>query len=871
MTIYATGNPVGSTNPKDLIDNAQNLDYLILGPLLSYPDRKGVNRLSWAGIEASFAAAQAQRASDFNAAQAQRAADFTAAQAQRATDYAASEASRGYENPVPYAAGIALTRVTQIVQYNSELYKAKAGTLPWTTTGVWATDSAKLVSVGDATLRQDLFSNAGAGMVFNLSALTGAVRRSIADKLGEWVSVDDFGAIGDGVTDSAPAFAATAASMARVVYAPGDNYVVNLTQANAAVILGMLKRIRVAGFISLRMPSGLVDMTQQVVVNSPDAHRIELIGAAPLSKSATSVVSVSGSAKAYSVTLAISDVSGVSVGDNAIVRDVAGTGDFIAHSGIWKITAVGVGSITVLNTHHAASFPTNTVTSATVVVLKSRVKFAGSDGFRFEGASTFKRFDQIAIEGDWSVSAGTGTMYAHGIIVCAPVITGGADSNNTYVPSGNVVAGPNLGVSGFGEQGIAVSGRGHMIASFVASSSNRKRGWYAEGAHIRCKFSISSGNGEDGYISDIDGAIQANSSIAVGNGLNGFWCFNNSYIAAPSSRASGNGSNGYECRGIGRISAELSKSVGNAAAGYSASNGGTISGTTSEASSNASTGYDASSNGTINGTSSTAQNNGGHGYRGQANSVVNATGANVSGNALGNYYSSDGSVVFESSGTVSVVDKPTYTVGQRFYDGAKAIYMGLSVSSIGDMTFSSNTIGKWTFKADGVFRPFTDNAQAIGGPSNRASVLYAGTGTINTSDGREKTPMRAFTDAELAASRDIAAEIGAYRFLSAVEEKGDEAREHVGMYVQKAISIMESHGLDPFGYSFICYDQWGDEFDDVPAEYADVDGELIEIESAHQRLVVAAGDRYSFRMDGLSLFISAGQEQRLRKLESLLA
>lgn len=145
MTIYATMNPVGSTNPKDLKDNAQNLDWLILGPALSYPDRLGVNRLSWAGIESSFAAAQAQRASDFNSAQAQRAAD-----------YAASEASRGYENPVPYAAGIALTRVTQLVQYNSELYKAKAGTLPWTTTGVWATDSAKLVSVGDAALRQEM-------------------------------------------------------------------------------------------------------------------------------------------------------------------------------------------------------------------------------------------------------------------------------------------------------------------------------------------------------------------------------------------------------------------------------------------------------------------------------------------------------------------------------------------------------------------------------------------------------------------------------------------------------------------------------------------------------------------------------------------
>jgi hypothetical protein len=175
MTIYATGNAVGSTNPKDLLDNAQNIDYWVLGPLLSYPDRKGVNRLSWAGIEAAFAAAQAQRTADFNAAQVQRAAD-----------YATSEASRGYENPVPYVSGIALTRATQLVQYNSELYKAKAGTLPWTTTGVWATDSAKLVSVGDAALRQNMADpNYGVALVALPLPVPTAYKRTLADQDGE--------------------------------------------------------------------------------------------------------------------------------------------------------------------------------------------------------------------------------------------------------------------------------------------------------------------------------------------------------------------------------------------------------------------------------------------------------------------------------------------------------------------------------------------------------------------------------------------------------------------------------------------------------------------------------------------------------------
>lgn len=171
----------------------------------------------------------------------------------------------------------------------------------------------------------------------------------------------------------------------------------------------------------------------------------------------------------------------------------------------------------------------------------------------------------------------------------------------------------------------------------------------------------------------------------------------------------------------------------------------------------------------------------------------------------------------------------------------------------------------------GRLRPDTDGTRNLGDVAKRYNVVFAVTGTINTSDGREKTPMRTFTDAELAASRDIAAEIGAYKFLTAVEEKGDQAREHIGMYVQTAIEIMQRHGLDPFNYSFICYDQWPDEYQEIPAEYAEIDGEIVEVAPAYQQLVTKAGDRYSFRYDGLSLFISAGQEQRLRKLEDLLS
>lgn len=49
---FNTGNPIGSTDARDMYDNAQNFDKLSAGTELSYPDRLGVPRKSWAGMEA---------------------------------------------------------------------------------------------------------------------------------------------------------------------------------------------------------------------------------------------------------------------------------------------------------------------------------------------------------------------------------------------------------------------------------------------------------------------------------------------------------------------------------------------------------------------------------------------------------------------------------------------------------------------------------------------------------------------------------------------------------------------------------------------------------------------------------------------------
>ncbi|MNM82940.1 hypothetical protein D3C81_949830 [compost metagenome] len=97
-----------------------------------------------------------------------------------------------------------------------------------------------------------------------------------------------------------------------------------------------------------------------------------------------------------------------------------------------------------------------------------------------------------------------------------------------------------------------------------------------------------------------------------------------------------------------------------------------------------------------------------------------------------------------------------------------------------------------------------------------------------------------------------------YQWLAMIEAKGASAREHIGMTVQRAIAVLESHDLDPFAYGFICYDEWG--------ELPEVHGEVGEVVQEAR----PAGDRYSFRMDELLAFIARGLALRLDAVEQRL-
>ena len=130
-------------------------------------------------------------------------------------------------------------------------------------------------------------------------------------------------------------------------------------------------------------------------------------------------------------------------------------------------------------------------------------------------------------------------------------------------------------------------------------------------------------------------------------------------------------------------------------------------------------------------------------------------------------------------------------------------------------------------------RPADDNLVKLGDYQNRWSTVYAGTGTINTSDGREKQDIELLSDAELRVATALKGLIKKFRFKDAVQDKGADARTHVGVVTQEVIAAFQAEGLDPMRYGIVCYDQW-DATDDEPA-----------------------GDRYGIRYEELLAFIIA--------------
>jgi hypothetical protein len=104
--------------------------------------------------------------------------------------------------------------------------------------------------------------------------------------------------------------------------------------------------------------------------------------------------------------------------------------------------------------------------------------------------------------------------------------------------------------------------------------------------------------------------------------------------------------------------------------------------------------------------------------------------------------------------------------------------------------------------------PANDNAYSIGVASRRFSVIYAGSGTINTSDANTKQNIDELSIAEKRVAIRIKSLVKKFRFKDAVENKGASARIHVGVIAQEVRDAFTVEGLDANRYAMFCEDTW---------------------------------------------------------------
>jgi hypothetical protein len=105
----------------------------------------------------------------------------------------------------------------------------------------------------------------------------------------------------------------------------------------------------------------------------------------------------------------------------------------------------------------------------------------------------------------------------------------------------------------------------------------------------------------------------------------------------------------------------------------------------------------------------------------------------------------------------------------------------------------------------------SDGDVDLGRSVNRFNDIYATNGTIQTSDRNEKQDIAELDEAERRVAVACKGLLRKFRWKSAVEEKGDNARIHFGIIAQDLQAAFEAEGLDAGRYAMFIHSTWTDE------------------------------------------------------------
>jgi hypothetical protein len=174
--------------------------------------------------------------------------------------------------------------------------------------------------------------------------------------------------------------------------------------------------------------------------------------------------------------------------------------------------------------------------------------------------------------------------------------------------------------------------------------------------------------------------------------------------------------------------------------------------------------------------------------------------------------------------------------------GGGSIIIGNDSSGI---MFRGDLTGSAFIPANPSTNAQVDNSLDIGHSAIRFDDIYATNATIQTSDRNEKQDIEALTDAETRVAVAAKGLLRKFRWQSAVEEKGDEARIHFGIIAQDLQDAFTAEGLDASDYAMFISTTWWETQTEVAAveaveEVTDEEGnvitEAVEAKDAYTRI-----------------------------------
>ena len=205
-----------------------------------------------------------------------------------------------------------------------------------------------------------------------------------------------------------------------------------------------------------------------------------------------------------------------------------------------------------------------------------------------------------------------------------------------------------------------------------------------------------------------------------------------------------------------------------------------------------------------------------------------------------------------SSNVASVVRQTFRSSGLNgLYDVRLSYSGGTATAGNGILTIESQGI------LTNLIRPNTDNASPLGLSNFRWTVVYATTGTINTSDRKSKMDFQDVSDLVLDAWETV--EYKNYRLIDEVAKLGDKAKIRSGVIAQQVIEAFRAKGLDALAYGVVEYTEW-------PAVPAVLDQQGIIISPAGK-----AGSIYGVNYGEAHSLESALMRRELKRMQATIA